>query len=249
LIEKGIKMSDLLVENGYVDIHSHVIFGVDDGSKSLEMSVEMLKRNYAEGVRTMFATPHNYPGEEHSISLIKERYKILKEKAYEIGEDFKLLLGNEVLYRKNIVEELDEGDCLTMNDTRYVLTEFVPGEKYDTIYTGLLDMVREGYIPIIAHIERVNCLHEGYKNLQELIDMGCLMQINTELLVGGVFNKMTKRLFNLIELDMVHFLGTDCHNITTRPPLFDKPMQKLQKKLQKSSVDKLNKCDILIGVN
>jgi protein-tyrosine phosphatase len=240
---------DSKCKKGYSDIHSHVIFGVDDGSKSLEMSVEMLRMNYAEGVRTMFATPHNYPGEEHSINLIKERYEILKEKALEIGEDFHLYLGNEVLYRKNIVEELETGECLTMNGTRFVLTEFLPREKYDNLYSGLLDMIRADYIPIIAHIERVGCLHDDYKCIKNLIDMGCYMQINTELLTGGMFNKMTKRLYELINLDMVHFLGTDCHNTTTRPPEFAKAMQKLQKKQQNCSVDKLNNCDILLVDN
>jgi protein-tyrosine phosphatase len=197
----------------------------------------------------MFATPHNYPGENHSIQEIKEKYQILKEKAQEIGSDFSLYLGNEVLYRKNIVDELDNGECLTMNNTRYVLTEFLPREKYENVYTGLLDMVRADYIPIIAHIERVNCLHDGYKNIQNLIEMGCYMQINTELLMGGMFNSMTKRLLELIDMDMVHFLGTDCHNITSRPPIFAKPMQKLHKKLHKRSIDNLNNCDILLGEN
>lgn len=223
------------MREGFLDIHSHVIFGVDDGSRSLEMSVEMLRRNYKEGVRKMVATPHNYPGKDPKIALIRERYEILKEEAKKIAPDYELLLGNEILYRKNIVADIREERALTIAGSSYVLVEFLPQEIYPNIYNGLWELIREGYRPIVAHIERT-CIPDDSRNVRDLTEMGCELQVNTEIITGGIFNSMTRTILNLTENGKIRYLGTDCHNLTDRAPQYFKAFSKLEKKNQEKNI-------------
>ena len=217
------------MDEGYLDIHSHVIYGVDDGSKSLEMSLKMLEKSYEEGVRKMVATPHNYPGKDPKLAQIRERYGELREKTRERFPDFTLLLGNEILYRKAIVSDIREGRALTIGGSEYVLVEFLPREELRNIYDGLWDLVRAGYRPIVAHIERTR-LPEDPRTVRELGEMGCELQVNTEIITGGLFNRMTGKILDLIGDGRIRYLGTDCHNLTDRAPRYRDAFRKLERK-------------------
>lgn len=223
---------------GYLDFHSHILPGVDDGSQSMEITKAMLEMDYAQGVRTIIATPHNYPGKAaQNNEELQVLYQEVRELAQSLHSDLTVLLGNEIFYRESIVSEIRSSHILTMNDSRYLLVEFSPHENYQRIYQGLRELVDAGYYPVVAHIERVHCLFEKEKNITELIQMGCYMQANCEDMMGSSFNRVSARLRNLLKSGMIHFLGSDCHNTDSRPPMMADCIERLYKKMSQEIVD------------
>ena len=126
-----------------------------------------------------------------------------------------MLCGNEVLYRRGIAQEIEDGHILTMADSMYLLVEFYPKERYSKIYQGLRELVEDGFCPIIAHMERVHALF------------------------GDESNRRPARLRKYVNSGFVHFLGSDCHNLTTRPPRMKDCVEKLSRKLPASCMDRL----------
>ena len=225
---------------GYLDIHSHILPAVDDGSKDWEMTKGMLLAAYEQGVRQMIATPHNYPGNhKQDNEKIKRLAKEADKLAKQIAPDFQVFCGNEVFYRRGIAQEIEDGHVLTMAGSRYILVEFYPNEQYGKIYQGLKELVEDGYYPIIADMERVHVLFSNEEKVREMIKMGISVQVNSGSLMGGVFDRRSARLRKYIESGMVHFLGSDCHNLTERPPMMKDCAEKLYKKLPSSCVDRL----------
>ena len=111
--------------NGYLDIHSHILPGVDDGSIDMDMTLKMIGQAYDEGVRYMVATPHYYPGhrnagKEHIITVFNE---VRKEAAKQFS-DMTIMLGNEIYFKDEAVELLKKKEIFTLNDSRYILVEF-----------------------------------------------------------------------------------------------------------------------------
>lgn len=227
-------------EFGYLDLHSHILPGVDDGAKDWGMTMEMLHMAYRQGVRHMVATPHNYPGyHKQDNRQMKNLVEEANRRAKQIAPDFQILSGNEILYRRGIAEEIEKGHILTLADSKYLLVEFLPGEQYDRIYQGLRELVEEGYIPVIAHMERIQALLNEEARVRELIELGSLIQVNCESLLGGVFDRRAARLRKFIGDGLVHFLGSDCHNLKERPPIMKDCVEKLCKKLPESCMNRI----------
>lgn len=216
----------------YIDVHSHVLPGVDDGSKDMDMSMAMVDMAYEQGVRTMIATPHYYPGHmryprerldeiyQKTISLIKEKYS-----------DFNLYLGNEIYYKDEILEKLKNKRVCTMADSSYILLEFSPSAEYTYLRNAVYKCLDAGYYPILAHIERYGCLWKNDKQVRELIKMGAYMQINAENFEGGFFSAEKRVCLKMIQSGLVHFLGSDCHNLGSRKPNLKQAYDYLRDKL------------------
>lgn len=223
---------------GYLDIHTHILPGVDDGAVDFEMTKRMLKEAYQQGTRTMVATPHSYPHKEkQNIEKITSLHAQVAELAMEIDSNFKILLGNEIYFRDGIFQEMKDGELFTMAESRYLLVEFSPREKFQRIFQGMKDLIELGYYPIIAHVERVRSLVTEEKKIDDLIELGCYLQVNCESLMGGIFDSEAKRLRKLILNRKIHFLGSDCHNLSDRPPIMSSCVEVLYKKLPKDAVD------------
>ena len=214
-------------------MHSHILPGVDDGAQDMEMSMAMVDMAYNQGVRLMIATPHYYPGhmrypKEHLEEVYEKTISVIKEKY----SDFTLLLGNEIYYRDEVVEKLRNKRIFTLADTRYVLLEFSTMAEYDYIVKAVRKVLDAGYYPILAHIERYACLWKNEKRVKELIRMGAYMQINAENFQGGFFSAERRYCTKLIQSGMVHFLGSDCHNISSRSPNYKQAVEYLEGKFE-----------------
>lgn len=227
-------------ECGYLDIHTHILPGIDDGSRNIEMTKAMLQAEYEQGVRTIIATPHNYPKEPR-----QENEKVLElcaqvdALAQQIDKDFHVLAGNEVFYREGILRGIEDGNILTMADSRYILLEFHPNASWSQVNKGVREIVEGGYAPIVAHVERVGTLVRHLERIDELIGMGAYIQSNCESMMGGRFDKGSRRQRELIKNGMIHFLGSDCHNMGERAPVMDDCVKKLYKYLPQEAVDRL----------
>ena len=203
---------------GFVDIHNHILFKVDDGSDSIETSIEMIKEEYKQGVRKLFLTPH-YDEESFrpSPDRFKSHFEALKKEVVNVLPDVKLYLGSEILLCNDMIEKINRGQILTMNGTRYVLIEFYPSEDYSTIERALSMLVNNGNIPIIAHCERYRAFRKkigviNKANLEHVVNMGCYLQVNAT----SVYRDDKKFVKKLIENEMLHLVATDAHSVKIR---------------------------------
>ena len=231
---------DIMDKKGYVDIHSHIIYGVDDGSESLEDSVLMLKQAYDEGIRIMYATPHFGSGKEkYDVELLRERYEEVAQIARDTGDEgIELILGNEVTYSGRILECLNSGQALTMGDSRFVLVEFEYETSFTHIFGGMQELVRNGYRPILAHIERYHCLNKNHKDIESLRELGVSLQINASSVLPKISSEaMFCR--KLIKDGYIQFLGSDAHSPQWRPPVMKKAIDVIAKKTSERYLERL----------
>lgn len=217
---------------GFTDIHNHILYRVDDGSESIEKSMEMIREEYRQGARSLILTPH-YDEESFNLSVDRwnRHFEQLKAKAKEIYPDLQLYLGNEVLLCSDMVEKLDAGRILTMAGSKYVLIEFYPMEDYGTIERALSQLLNGGYIPIIAHCERYRAFRKrigviNKANLNHVVDMGCYLQVNAT----SVYREDKKFVKKLIENEMLHLIGTDAHSLNKRGIHWEKCIEYLTSK-------------------
>lgn len=217
---------------GIVDIHNHIIYGVDDGSQNIEMSMNMIAEEYVQGVRDIILTPHfDVNGCMPDPARVKSHFLKLKELTAKEYPEMTLHLGNEVFACFDMIRWLEEGVINTMGDSKYVLVEFFPMARYDEMLRYLSQLVNNGYIPIIAHCERYKTLRKRFKVIDEykikhLIDMGCYFQINTQS-VHKFDVRFTKK---MIEKDFLHFIATDAHSMGRRGIYWDECIEYLESK-------------------
>jgi protein-tyrosine phosphatase len=205
----------------------------------MQETKDMLSKAYDEGVRILVLTPHNYPGEEYDIDKIKKAYEEVVAEANCMFDDMTLILGNEIFYRDGVISELKAKKALTLGDTSYVLVEFDVRLEFPKMYQAVRKLIEAGYRPIIAHMERYECLYKQYVRVQELIELGACMQMNCRSVMGGLLDSRAAYCRKLIEKNLIHFLGSDCHNMTSRPPQMNTCVESLRKKISQSIIDKI----------
>lgn len=204
---------------GLIDIHCHILPGVDDGAKSLSESIEMLQLEYEEGVRMIIATPHYRPRMfECSMETIQQQYLQVKDAAKNVGEGMEVFLGCEHHAYIEMTDDLLEKQRVTMAESDYVLTEFSEYSEFRFIRERIYDLLSNGFEPIIAHAERYKCLVENVKLIPELIQMGAFIQVNAGSITGDDGRKVKSFCKKLMKNDFLHFIGTDGHDVKERPP-------------------------------
>ncbi|MFZ2761960.1 MAG: capsular polysaccharide biosynthesis protein Cps4B [Streptococcus infantarius] len=210
-----------------IDIHSHIVFDVDDGPSTIEESLALIGESYRQGVRTIVSTSHRRRELfKTSEEKIYENFKQVKEAAEAKFDDLTILYGGELYYNNALLEKLDEYKVPRMNDTQFALIEFSMTTPWKEIHTGLSKVLMHGVTPIIAHIERYNALENKEDRVRKLINMGCYTQINSAhvlkaKLFGDKYRKFKKRARYFLEKNVVHIVASDMHNLDKRPPYMD----------------------------
>lgn len=220
-----------------IDIHSHVIPFLDEGSSDYEISLKILKEIESQGVTTLFCTPHTRNGfYAFSPEVTKEAFEIFKERALKEGIKLNLLLGQEVHYSKDIVSWLKEGKVLSLNDTPYVLVEYSFRNQID-IAESVYGLVRAGYKPIVAHYERYHyaTLDEAY----EIVALGGEIQVNANTILGEEGKDFKKMALMLLKNDLVSFVAGDMHS--HRQYLMEKAFNYVAKKFGEERANSLFK--------
>lgn len=224
---------------GYTDIHSHILPGVDDGASDLNESRQMLKIAYEQGIRTIIATPHYNMGSSRSVSLLQERLALVQKEAYDIDHNFRIFLGNEIYYEDGCLEAVQQKKALTLAQSRYVLIEFSTSESYTKLYQAMQEFILSGFIPIIAHIERYECLRKKEDRLEELAKLGCYLQVNADSVLGGFLDSEAAFLRRLLTQGKAHFIATDCHDVSIRSPKLVATLKKLSKSMDEGGIHRL----------
>jgi protein-tyrosine phosphatase len=203
------------------DIHSHIIYHVDDGARTLDEAVELVTSDASQGAKQMIATPHYSVEYPLNPEIVRKKLAELKDRVQEAGLEVELYPGNEVLYFDSMTEHLKEHRILTLGETRFTLIEFYPLDSYQRILTAVRKIRRAGYRPIIAHAERFKSLREH--GLSEVISEGAYIQVSTEPLgrsgIKALLDGESRFLHHAVKQHQVHFLGTDMHRMDRRPPV------------------------------
>ena len=227
---------------GIYDIHCHIVPGVDDGAKSLKMSVSMLQKEYDDGVRGIIATPHfRYDMFEPSAELVRKQFLRLQKVAGEIGEDgIRMYLGCELHSSMDMTDCLKKGERLTMSGSRYVLTEFRTSDEKSYIRERVQALIRRGYYPIIAHVERYQAVMKGGLDfIDELRDMGAYIQMNADSIIGRDGFTVKRFCKKVIREEMLDFVGSDGHDMEKRTPHMGKCYEKVRKMMGEEYADML----------
>lgn len=219
-----------------IDLHTHILPGIDDGAKDLETSLSMLQLQKEQGVNTVVLTPHFYPSRENSGRFLKRREEAAKTLAHAILEmpeeeqvklPQRMVLGAEVAWAPNLAYE-DNLDQMCLGNSRYMLLElpFEPWNKQmvNQIYhlTG-----RTGITPVIAHLDRYQKLQK--KDIfEEIVALGVPVQLGTDMLFHW-WNK--RKIFGLLEKEGRFLLASDCHNLTDRKPNLKAAFDEVESKL------------------
>ncbi|CQR24529.1 capsular polysaccharide biosynthesis protein CpsB [Streptococcus varani] len=207
-----------------IDIHSHIVFDVDDGPKSLQESIDLISESYAQGVRTIVSTSHRRKGMfEEPEEKIFENFSIVKEEAEKQFPDLQINYGGELFYTSSLLKKIENHLVPNMADTRYYLIEFSMVTPWREIQTAVKNLLAIGVTPIIAHIERYNALEFNKERVKELIALGCYTQINSShVLKAKIFGDkhkiFKKRARFFLEENVVHCVASDMHNLDARKP-------------------------------
>ena len=214
------------------DIHCHILAGLDDGSENMDQSLRMLTEAYERGVRSIIATPHFSPQfAEHSPDRIKQLCRELEKHARNrFGCRFFVLPGNEIFYSADVPQKLQEGKILTLAETRYILLEFAPEISWREIQRVVREMEMAGYWPILAHVERYQCLRKSGR-LEELRQLGAYLQINGNSLAGNLFDQRAEWCRKQLLRERIQFIASDMHNLTTRGAVSEKAEAWMKKRL------------------
>ncbi|MDD2492775.1 MAG: CpsB/CapC family capsule biosynthesis tyrosine phosphatase [Bacilli bacterium] len=192
-----------------IDIHSHIIPFVDDGSSSFEQSLRMIDEAMNQGITDIICTPH-YRKNIFSANMeeITKQFMMLKEQAQE--KAVRLFLGQEIYCRKyeEVMELLHSGVVITLNNSNFILLEFSYTDKIDISEIAYVAVLK-GYIPIIAHIERYRYL--DLETVKEIKNSGGFIQVNASSLVGKEGAKLKKFVFALLNEKLVDFVASDIH--------------------------------------
>lgn len=220
-----------------IDIHSHILYEVDDGPKHLTESIDMLRDAKSQGIDKIIATPHyrhgmfSYPKE-----IIEKHFLRLKKEAEDIG--IELFLGTEQHVNSNTVEYVESGRCHTLADSYYVLVEY----KYETdflyIKESVQDLLRYGYVPIVAHVERYACMRE-LENVEFLREIGAMIQVNADAVIGKDGMRAKGYTKKLLKHALVDFIGSDSHGLKERNCNMGKCRDHLYKKYDSRYVNRI----------
>lgn len=222
------------------DIHNHTLWGVDDGSEDVQMSMRMMRIAADSGITDIILTPHNKPNRRNIYtSEIDEMIEMLRGMCKENGININLYPGNEIYYRTDVGERIELGKATTMACSHYVLLEYNPTDDWNYIKQGADDMLSMGYYPIIAHVERYVNVAKNIERAQELRNKGCYLQINAGSLMGdvGLSLKSTSKL--LMKEGLVSFIASDAHEDRKRIPKLDKCVRYVEKKYGADTAEKI----------
>ncbi|MCX7884256.1 MAG: exopolysaccharide biosynthesis protein [Caloramator sp.] len=206
-----------------IDIHCHILPFLDDGSKSLDMSKDMLNIAYNEGINMIIATPHYYPNiYEPDAKRIEKSVEELNNISNLLNFNIKVLKGQEIFLTRNFLDKYKEGKLLTLNDTKYMLIEL----PFDILKPYIFDMIYElrirNIVPIIAHPERYSYIIKKPSTINQFIDEGCLFQINSQSITGDFGREIKNTALKLIKHNICHFIATDAHSNQKRIPTLKK---------------------------
>ncbi|ROR29250.1 protein-tyrosine phosphatase [Mobilisporobacter senegalensis] len=217
-----------------IDIHTHILPYIDDGAKDLTEAIKMTECLYLQQVTSAVCSPHFDPTRntlEEFLNMRTKSFHLLKD------SKIKLYVGSETMFHDFLFQYPDLSQ-LCINNTKYLLLEFPYDKHWEDHDFNMIEKLMGYYniIPIIAHIERYRPLWNHKKQIKKLIDLGCVIQINTNTIIE---KKNRRKALHYIKKDLIDVLGSDCHNMTYRPPIYTVAFDIIEQKLGKNYCSEL----------
>lgn len=201
-----------------IDIHCHILPGLDDGAQTLENSLAMAKAAVNDGIRKIVATPHHQTSRYNNPKkVVVEKVNLLNSALQKEGIPLEILTGQEVRLFGDWELEYDNDLIATVNDKNYILIEFPSNHVPNYAERLFYEMQTKRLIPVIVHPERNSQIVEQPDKLFSLIEKGAISQVTASSVTGDLGKKIQKFSFQLIETNLTHCVASDAHNITTRP--------------------------------
>jgi len=212
LKKKLIPLNEFFPE-GFVDIHSHLLPGIDDGAKDLNDSIALIEKMASYGIKKIITTPHIlgdlYPNTPEIINTkLKEVQNELKKRNL---TDISITAAAEYMMDEQFSVILEQGNILTLKDN-FVLVEMSYFSPPYNLYEVIFQLQLKGYKPILAHPERYNAYHNDFKEFYKLKNAGCLFQLNLLSLTNHYGPSIQKTSEKLLKENMYDFVGTDTHH-------------------------------------
>lgn len=206
--------------NGFTDIHTHILPFVDDGAKDMEQALQLVKLAWENGTRTLFLTPH-YRGvyKKNTPEHLRKIFDDFCREVHEVYPEIKLYLGNEIYYQMEAPERLSQGRILPLCGSRYALLEFQGSALRSQIIMGVSETVRHGYVPVIAHAERYAVFRTDWSLLEEVLEIGALIQLNADSVMGRHGFWVKRFCSRVLTQQLAHFIASDAHDTASRKPL------------------------------
>ncbi|PLS01521.1 tyrosine-protein phosphatase [Neobacillus cucumis] len=200
-----------------IDLHCHILPGIDDGAKDLAESLQMARKAVEQGIHTIVATPHHLNNQfenpkQQILTKVEELNRVLRDEKI----DLKILPGQETRVYGELVHDYELGEILPVNNTPYVLVEF--SSSHVPRYTERLfyELQTKGLVPVIVHPERNQEIIEQPDLLYNLVKNGALTQVTAASVCGDFGKKIKNFTLQLIEANLTHLIASDAHNTSTR---------------------------------
>ena len=220
-----------------IDWHSHILPGMDDGSHDAAESISLVNMQRAQGIDTVIATPHFYANDETVDSFLDRRKRALDLLKAELPEGPpEILLGAEVRYYQGI-SRMDGLKALRIEGSKLLLLEMPMSSWTEYMIRELVEMSGRSSIKIVlAHMERY-LTFQTQDAWNRILECGILMQANASFFTSF---STKRRALTLLKEDNIHFVGSDCHNVTSRPPQIGKAFETIKKKLGEDYIHQMN---------
>ena len=232
-----------------IDLHSHLIPAIDDGPRLLEETVQTLRIGYENGVRSVVATPHMFldPYDLREPEHVRDRFeqmsnaldRVSGDSEYTFLKDMTIHLGSENYASKPFLEALALGAVLTLSGSRYLLVEFSPFLSLKQIRNVVERIQDQELVPVLAHIERYPALRNKTDELHQLLEQGCLTQVNLGSLLRPLWSKGGRLARRLVSNDVVSIIASDSHGPLFRPPNFGELMKRHSERLGRERLVRL----------
>lgn len=226
--------------NSIADIHCHVLPYVDDGAEHSSEMEEMLISSAKQNVRVLCLTPHLRSGMFTSEDeTVVNRFEQAKAFVEERHLPLKLYLGREYYCDKTFLERLETGDVIPLGEGNTLLVEF--SSRYDTgtILKYLEQVKKEGYRPLVAHVERYPAMNSDTEEVERLISAGAKIQVNAGSLLGREGHRQKAFGWKLLKQDLVDVVASDCHDPNYRPPELGECARKIESKAGKDAAERV----------
>ncbi len=222
-----------------IDIHSHLIYGVDDGSDNIETSINILESLSNSGVTDIILTPHYITGTSYVSKKLDNIVKLkeLKKALSNNNIDINIYLGNEVYIFDDIYRYVKENRICSLNNTEYILIELPMSGNYPDYKEILYDLQKQGFKVILAHPERYISFQNDYNKIHEMVDMGVLLQCNIDSILGNYGTKAKKTIKYILKNKLLSFVGTDIHIDKEDYSYIDKAKKMFKKYLTEEEIE------------
>lgn len=224
-----------------IDMHCHIVPGVDDGPDTVEESKQMIEMMYNDGIQAVIATSHrNHPIDFKPTVDYESSLERVKAVALEIHPGFGIYSGAELYVRDGYLDILDSKMYdFTLNKTEYVLIEFPTDADYETISDAVYELDIRGYKPILAHIDKYRALWTDFGLIEKLREDGAYIQITASTLIGKYGKSLKKKMRKLVKEGYVDFIASDGHSSVKRRPLLKRSYRVVSRICSKEEAERI----------